>query len=509
MEVILPALILVPLAGGALAAAAARLSPAASRWVALAAMAATLLLALLLWGQNDFAQLAASEAGRPQWLLEYRAEWIPRLGIGFHLGLDGLSLLLVLLTAALGVLSVGCSWREIQENVGFFHLNLLWNLAGVMGVFLALDLFLFFLFWEVMLVPMFLLIALWGHASGRRSPTYAAVKFFLFAQASGLLMLIAMLALVWVRYEAMGTVSFDYLDLLGTSVPASLARWLMLGFFVAFTVKLPAVPFHPWLPDAHSQAPTAGSVVLAGVLLKMGGYGLLRFSVPLFPQASADFAPWAMALGVAGILYGAILALVQTDIKRFVAYTSISHMGFVLLGIYGGSVMALQGAVVIMLAHGFATGALFMLCGALYERLHTLDLGRMGGLGRRLPLFATAFTFFSIASLGLPGLGNFIGEFLALLGTFPVAPRLVVVAASGLVLAAGYSLVLLGKVLHGPAREGELAADLTGREQLMMGAMMAALLLLGLYPQPVLEAARLPLTLLASAGQIALAGGLP
>jgi NADH-quinone oxidoreductase subunit M len=504
----LPALLALPLAGGIAAAIAARRSAAASRWVALLAMAATLWLAASLWNEVGLGDLAAGRQGSPSFPLEYRAEWIPRLGIGFHLGLDGLSLLLVLLTAGLGVVAVACSWREIQESVGFFHLALLANLAAVIGAFLALDLFLFFLFWEAMLVPMALLIALWGHASGDRSPTYAAVKFFLFSQASGLLMLLALLGLVWQHHAATGVVTFDYLDLLGTPLAAGAARWLMLGFFVAFAVKLPAVPFHPWLPDAHSQAPTAGSVILAGVLLKMGGYGLLRFALPLFPEASRALAPAAMVLAVLGIFYGAFLALGQSDVKRFVAYTSVSHMGFVLLGIYGGTLLALQGSVVVMLAHGLSTGALFALCGLLYERLHTRDIACFGALGEALPRFATTFMFFSIASLGLPGLGNFVGEFLTLVGSFRRAPAAVVAAAAGLVLAAVYSLHLVQRSLHGVAVEREPLPDLDGRERAMLAALAAGLLLLGLYPQPALEAARAPLATIAAISQ-GIGGGLP
>ncbi|MEQ1438074.1 NADH-quinone oxidoreductase subunit M [Fontimonas sp. SYSU GA230001] len=494
---LLPALIAIPFVGGLVAWYAERLSLTWPRWIGLLSMSATMLLALWIWSQADVPGVIPAH-GTPAWLIEFRADWIPRWGISLHLGLDGLGLLMILLTGALGALSVACSWREIQQYVGFFHLNLLWNLAGVMGVFMALDLFLFFVFWEVMLVPMYFLIALWGHSShGGRSRVYAATKFFIFTQASGLLMLVAILALVWLHKENTGQWSFEYTDLLYTP----LAHWqevlLMLGFFVGFAVKLPIVPLHPWLPDAHSQAPTAGSVDLAGVLLKTGAYGLLRFVLPLFPNASQDFAPVAMALGVVGILYGAKLALVQTDIKRLVAYTSVSHMGFVLLGIYAGSALALQGAVVLMLAHGLATGGLFVLCGELYERLHTRELGKMGGLARRAPHYATALMFFALASLGLPGLGNFVGEFLVLTGSFPVSPWATALAATGLILAAVYSLYVVQRALHGPAATDAPVEDLTSREKLMMALMMGALLLLGLFPQPVIDLARGPLVQIA------------
>ena len=319
--------------------------------------------------------------------------------------------MLILLTLGLGVMSVIASWSEITERVGFFHFNLMLTLAGVIGVFLALDLFLFFFFWELMLVPMYFLIAVWGHE--RR--IYAAIKFFLFTQGSGLLMFAAIVALALINYRQTGTLTFDYFALAKTQLGSTTQMWLMLGFFIAFAVKLPVVPFHTWLADAHTEAPTAGSVILAGLLLKTGAYGLLRFAVPLFPAASATFAPVAMTLGVIGILYGAMLAFAQDDMKRLVAYTSISHLGFVLLGIYAGNALALQGAIVQMLAHGLSTGALFILVGALQERLHTRDMRQLGGLWSTAPRIGAIGLFFAIASLGLPGLGNFVGEFLVLL----------------------------------------------------------------------------------------------
>nr|WP_248679324.1 NADH-quinone oxidoreductase subunit M [Sinimarinibacterium sp. CAU 1509] len=495
---LLPALVLIPFVGGLLAWYSERLSLTWPRWIGLLSMAATCAIALWIWGHAEVPAIVP-DARAPHWILEYKLSWIPRWGVSFHFGIDGLGLLMVLLTGVLGVLSVACSWREIQQYVGFFHLNLLWNLAGVMGVFMALDLFLFFVLWEVMLVPMYFLIALWGHSSTAgakrgHSRVYAATKFFIFTQSAGLLMLVAMLALVWLHQQATGQWSFNYHDLLYTPLTHAQEYALMLAFFVAFAVKLPVVPLHPWLPDAHSQAPTAGSVDLAGILLKTGAYGLLRFVLPLFPHASRDFAPIAIGLGVFGILYGAKLALVQTDIKRLVAYTSVSHMGFVLLGIYAGSTIALEGALILMLAHGLATGGLFILCGELYERLHTRELGQMGGLARRAPHYATAVMFFALASLGLPGLGNFVGEFLVLVGAFPLRPWMTMVAALGLILAAVYSLYIVQKVLHGPPADARPVEDLTARERLMIGAIIVSLLVLGLFPQPVLDLARGPLT---------------
>lgn len=491
---LLPALIWIPLLAGVLAWASERVSADLPRWISVAALGLTCVIALMIWRDAETPALLATAADEPAWMLEYSTAWIPQWGISFHLGIDGLGLLMVLLTGALGLFSVLCSWSEIQKRVGFFHFNLLWNLAGVMGVFLALDLFLFFVFWEVMLVPMYFIIALWGHTGANgRSTTYAANKFFIFTQAAGLLMLVAMLALALVHHAGSGQWSFDYVDLLKTEMSAGVEYMLMLAFFIAFAVKLPIVPVHSWLPDAHSQAPTAGSVVLAAILLKTGAYALLRFVLPLFPAASQEFAPVAIFLSVLGILYGAKMALVQTDIKRLVAYTSISHMGFVLLGIYAGGTLALEGAVMLSLAHGLATGGLFILCGALYERLHTRELSRMGAIARRAPQYTTAMMFFSMASLGMPGLGNFVGEFLVLTGSFGPFPWFTAFAALGLILAAIYSLYVIQLALHGAPADDTPVADLNAREKLTLGALMIGLLLLGLFPQPALDITRAPI----------------
>ncbi|MBI3172039.1 MAG: NADH-quinone oxidoreductase subunit M, partial [Hydrocarboniphaga effusa] len=298
------------------------------RWIALGTMVLALIITLWLWASGDYS--LSGIGAEPKWALEFQRPWIERFGISFHLGLDGLSLLLIVLTGLLGLMAVACSWKEIAKNTGFFYLNLLWNLGGVVGVFLALDLFLFFFFWEMMLVPMYFLIAIWGHDSpGGRGRVYAATKFFIFTQASGLFMLLAILGLVWANHQGSGAWSFDYEVLLNTGMSDQVQWLLMLGFFLAFMVKLPVVPFHSWLPDAHSQAPTAGSAVLAGILLKTAAYGMMRFALPLFPEASAGFAPVALSLGVAGIVYGAFLTFAQDNIKRLVAYSSVSHMGFV------------------------------------------------------------------------------------------------------------------------------------------------------------------------------------
>jgi len=363
---ILPGFILVLMVAGLLAWMAAERSPLLARWISLVAVSINFVAALLVWIGSDETQ---------PWLLHFSVPWIPTFGISFHLALDGLSEMLLLLTFFLGAISVIISWNEIQNRVGAYHFCLLWVLAGITGVFMAMDLFLFFFFWEIMLIPMYFLIIIWGHENSR----YAAFKFFIFTQASGLLMLLAILGLYFVHGNQTGDYTFDYFQLLGTQFTDGVGMWLMLGFLAAFAVKLPVVPFHSWLPDAHSQAPTAGSLILAGLLLKTGAYGLLRFILPLFREQASAIALWAMALGVLGIGYGAILAFSQTDLKRLVAYTSVSHMGFIMLGVFSINELALQGVVVQMIAHGISTGALFIVAGFIYERIHTRDITAMGG----------------------------------------------------------------------------------------------------------------------------------
>jgi NADH-quinone oxidoreductase subunit M len=485
---ILPWLILIPFIGGLLCWQGERFGPTLPRWIALLTMSLETALGLWVWSTGTFSY-APMPGADPTWALEFKHMWIERFGISVHLALDGLSLLMILLTGLLGVLSVLCSWKEIQRNVGFFHLNLMWILGGVVGVFLAIDLFMFFFFWEMMLVPMYFLIALWGHSSadGKKTRIYAATKFFIFTQASGLIMLVAILGLVLVNFNQTGVITFSYAELLKAKLSNSTEYILMLGFFIAFAVKLPIVPLHSWLPDAHAQAPTAGSVDLAGILLKTAAYGLLRFALPLFPNASAEFAPIAMTLGLIGIFYGAFLAFAQTDIKRLIAFSSVSHMGFVLIGIYSGSQQALQGVVVQMLAHGLSAAALFILSGQLYERLHTRDMRQMGGLWNKIAYLPAISLFFAAASLGLPGTGNFVGEFLILLGAFVATPWISSIATTGLVFGSVYSLIMIHRAYFGPSKSDDVLKGMDGRELTMVLGLAVLLVLLGVYPQPVLD----------------------
>ncbi len=474
-------LIIIPLLGGIAAWILDRKGSTASRWVSLAALIVDAVMLASVWSQTTI----NVDPNRGGWFVELNVSWIPQLGINLHLAMDGLSLVLAALTLFLGIISVVCSWTEIRERVGFFHLNLLWILAGILGVFLSLDLFLFYFFWELMLVPMYFLINIWGH----ENRVYASLKFFIFTQAGGLLMLLSILALYFIHGKETGYYTFDYSLLLGTSVTPKASFLIMLGFLIAFTVKLPAVPFHPWLPDAHTEAPTAGSVILAGLLLKTGAYGLLRFVLPLFPGSAASIAPAMLILAVVGIIYGAVLAFGQGDLKRLVAYTSVSHMGFVLLGIFAGSPTAISGAVMQIVAHGVSTGALFILVGMIQERIHTRQMDRMGGFWASVPRLSGIGLVFALASLGLPGFGNFVAEFMVLIGSFRTHGAVTIIAASGLVLAAIYSLWIVQRVFHGEKREGLGLVDLSARETGMMAAMIVVILWLGVFPRPVLSTA--------------------
>ena len=464
------------LTGGLLCWLMAKWNAALTRWIALLAVLTDFVLMCNVWMQQK------SSVGTGSWFIDYKAEWIPSFGIGFHVALDGLSTIMLMLTLFLGSLSVLCSWNEIKQRTGFYYFNLLWTLAGISGVFVALDLFLFYFFWEMMLVPMYFLIAIWGDSNRR----YAAYKFFIFTQAGGLLMLIAILALYFIHGAQSGVYTYDYFSLLNTKLEPSVAKWIMMGFMIAFVIKLPMVPLHNWLPDAHSEAPTAGSLILAGLLLKTGAYGIIRFVLPLFPQASADIAWVAMLFGVIGIVYGAMLAFAQTDIKRLIAYTSVSHMGFILLGIFAFREMAMQGVILQMVAHGISTGALFVLAGMLKERLHTRDIAQMGGLWTSMPAMGGVAMLFTMASLGLPALGNFVAEFLILAGAYLSNIPLTVIATLGLVFSALYSLRLMQKVFLGQPT-GKTFSDLSTREFVIMAALSISIIWLGLYPQPVID----------------------
>ncbi len=466
-----------PLAGGLAAWLSARLDGRLPRTVSLVTLIIDFLLVAYLW-------LASTNNGpQGRWLAEFNVPWLAGPGVSFYLAADGITVVLMALTAFLGCMATLCSWTEIRERQGFFYLCLTWVLAGVLGVFMALDLFLFYFAWELMLIPMYFLISIWGHEDRFR----AALKFFVFTQLSGLFMLAAILGLYFIHARETGLYTFNYAALLDAAGDSPLAMAMLLCFLAAFLVKLPAVPFHTWLPDAHTQAPTAASVILAGLLLKTGAYGLFRFAVPLFPAAAQDAAPALAILGVIGILYGAVLAFAQSDMKRLIAYTSVSHMGFVLLGIFAGNELAFQGALIQIVSHGLSTGVLFILVGAIQERIGTRELDRMGGLWSVAPRLGGATMFFAIASLGLPGLGNFVAEFMVVLGTYQQNSTLAVPAALGFVVSTVYALWMMHRAFFGENREGWKVPDLTVREMTVVALMAVPLLWLGLYPQPFID----------------------
>lgn len=469
-------LVLLPLAGACLCLGLGRWKTAC-RAVGLVTSLAVMGLAIWL-----FVLLRLSAAGSAEYLLHESYAWIPRLGARIDLGLDGLSLILVLLTAFLMVVGVWVTWGREKTRAPLFYALLLVMESGILGVFLALDLLLFYLFWEVMLIPMFFLIGIWGHA--RR--IHAAVKFFLFTLAGSLLMLLAILGLYLLHAQQTGVYSFALGDLLATRVPAAWAGWLYAAFLLAFAVKIPLVPVHTWLPDAHTEAPTAGSVILAGLLLKTGVYGLIRFGFPLFPGPAQASLPWLAVLALAGLYWGAWAAFRQEDAKRLVAYSSVSHMGLLLLGLASADPIGVEGALLQVVNHGLTTGALFALVGMIDARAHTRRLSELGGLWARAPVLAGFFLFFALASMGLPGLNNFAGEFLVLVGAFRQSPWLGALGAVGMVLAAAYMLRLMQGVLWGPPRgEGAGARwpDLSFGEGLVLVPLAVLVVWLGLHPE--------------------------
>jgi NADH-quinone oxidoreductase subunit M len=439
------------------------------------------LLVTLITFVLSVALLAQFKTGEAAFQFVSHREWIPQFGVGYTAGIDGVSLWMVMLTTFLMPLGVLASWG-ITSRVKPYFAFLLALETGMLGVFSSIDMFLFYLFWEAVLIPMYLLIGMWGYE--RR--IYAAMKFLLFTLVGSLLMLIAILALA---FAAEGHLIFDYRTLLGTSLSITTQRLLFLGFFASFAVKVPLVPLHTWLPDAHTEAPTAGSVMLAGVLLKMGAYGLIRFAIPLFPDAAREFVPLMMVLAIVGILYGALVAIVQRDLKRLVAYSSVAHLGFIVLGIFVGTIQGMSGGILQMLNHGLSTGALFLLVGAIYDRRHTRQIADFGGLARSIPILAGIFLFVLLSSIGLPGLNGFVGEFLILVGTFFRYRWWVIPAAFGIVLAAIYLLWAYQRVFQGEVtrEENRGLRDIDLREAAMLAPVIALIVFVGVYPQPFLD----------------------
>src|SRR5689334_3593044 len=420
--------------------------------------------------------------------------WIPSIGAGYYLGIDGISFLLIMLTTLLGWISILSSWTAIEERVKEYYIWFLILQTGMLGVFMALDFFLFFVFWEAMLVPMYLLIGIWG---GPRK-LYAAIKFFLYTLLGSVLMLLGVLFLYFHHHTVTGLYTFALPELYKTApqIPFHSAVWLFFAFFLAFAIKVPMFPFHTWLPDAHVEAPTAGSVILAGVLLKMGTYGFIRFSLPFFPNVvmNSTVRGWMIGLSIIGILYGALVSLMQKDMKKLVAYSSVSHLGFCTLGIFALSPLGLSGSVLQQINHGISTGALFLIVGVLYERRHTREISEYGGISNVMPLYATITMIMFLSSMGLPLLNGFVGEFTILQGTFVENWRWAAWAIPGVVLAAAYLLWLYQRVFFGPVTnpKNEKLHDLTPRELLTFAPLVIMALWIGLYPKPFFEILETP-----------------
>ncbi len=471
---LLTLLVVAPVAGLTVIAAIGREREALIHRLALATSLVVFALTLVLWARFD--------AGSADFQFVERHTWIPSFGIAYVVGVDGISLFLIVLTGFLTPLALLSSWESIHTHVKAFAMFVLALEAAMIGVFVALDLFLFYVFWDAMLVPMYFLIGIWGYDNR----VYAAIKFMLYTIAGSVLMLVAILALGYYHGIAGGTgvPSFDLLRLYGLEIPRGLQFWGFLAFAVAFAIKVPLFPFHTWLPDAHVQAPTAGSVILAGVLLKMGTYGLVRFAFPLFPDAALFFAPYLGIAAVIGIIYGALVAMVQPDLKKLVAYSSVSHLGFVALGISAMNLQGVQGAVYQMLAHGVSTGALFLIVGMLSDRRHTRLIKEFGGLKQVLPKFSSAFLVVTLASIGLPGLNGFVGELLILVGAFRWDPRLAAFAATGVLLSAVYMLWMFQRVNYGPVTKEANASlpDLTMRERFTLWPAVAVTIVMGVFP---------------------------
>jgi len=413
--------------------------------------------------------------------------WIPDYGINYYLGIDGLTLLLVLLTTFFTPICVLACWEDIQKSIREFLICLLFLETGMIGVFISLDLFLFYVFWEVMLIPMYLLIGVWGNPARR---IYAAVKFFIYTMLGSVLMLVAILYLYFQYHAATGIYSFNIFDLYNTVLPRSTQLWLFLAFSLAFAIKVPVFPFHTWLPDAHTEAPTVGSVLLAAVLLKMGAYGFLRFCLPLFPNAALDYGAWLfLTLGLIGIIYGAWVCIVQKDLKRLIAFSSVSHLGFVMMGIFAFNAIAMKGAILQMINHGLSTGALFLIVGMIYERRHTRNIEEFGGLARVMPAFATVFLIVTLSSIGLPGLNGFVGEFLILQGTFMNYKIFAILGASGVIFAAVYMLWMFQRVMYGEVTNprNQVLKDLSRREWAVLLPVLLLIFWIGLYPTPFLR----------------------
>ena len=470
-------ILFLPLAGAFVLLFVPKQNEDAIRWIANIVAFAGFIVSIPLWFWYN--------PQNPEFQFVERAAWIPSVGAEYFLGVDGFSVLLILLTTLMGFIAILSSWNAITERVKEYYIFLLVLQTGMLGAFMSLDFLLFFLFWEVMLVPMYFLIGIWGSANR----LYSAIKFFLYTLVGSVVMLLGILALYFYNHQVTGVYSFDVTQFHKLNVPADLQWWVFLAFFLGFAIKVPMFPFHTWLPDAHTDAPTAGSVILAAVLLKMGTYGFIRFSLPILPEATRTFAPMVAFLCIVGIVYGALVALAQKDWKRLVAYSSVSHMAMVMLGMFALNPVGITGSIVQQLNHGISTGALFLLVGVVYERRHTREISEYGGLSKVMPVYAAVFLVMTMSSIGLPTLNGFIGEFLILQGVFVDSKMWAAFAASGVVLGAAYMLYLYQRTMFGKIEnpKNEHLPDLSLREFATFAPLIVLAVWIGLYPKPFLD----------------------
>jgi len=474
---LLSIILFTPLAGALILLLINKKNENAIRWVANIVTLIGFVISVPLWYRYQ-------PSGADFQLVE-RAPWIPSIGAEYFLGVDGLSTLLILLTTLMGFIAVLSSWTAITERVKEYYIFLLVLQTGMLGAFMSLDFLLFFLFWEVMLVPMYFLIGIWGSANR----LYSAIKFFLYTLVGSVVMLLGILALYFYNHSLTGVYTFDVTAFHKLSVPFNMQWWIFLAFFLGFAIKVPMFPFHTWLPDAHTDAPTAGSVILAAVLLKMGTYGFLRFSLPILPDASRHFVPMIVVLSIIGIVYGALVALAQKDWKRLVAYSSVSHMAMVMLGMFALNPVGITGSIIQQLNHGISTGALFLIVGIVYERRHTREISEYGGLSKVMPVYAAIFLIMTMSSIGLPTLNGFIGEFLILQGVFVASKVWAAFAASGVVLGAAYMLYLYQRTMFGKIEnpKNERLPDLSHREFATFAPLLVLAVWMGIYPSPFLR----------------------
>ncbi len=481
-------LLLTPIAGSLLILFLKEENPKLIRWLGFLISIAAFIISLFVYFGFD--------ASAADFQFQDKILWIKSLNVSYFVGVDGISLLLILLTTFLTPLTLLSSWKAIEKKVKMFTFMMLFLETGMIGVFMSLDMFLFYIFWEAMLIPMYFIIGIWGG----EQRIYASVKFFIYTMFGSLLMLVAIIWLAVYASGPLGSFTTNLLDLykVGPSVPREIQSWMFFAFLLSFAIKVPIFPLHTWLPDAHVQAPTAGSVILAGVLLKMGTYGILRFCLPLFPQSAVYYAPFISMLAIVGIIYGALVAMVQPDMKKLVAYSSVAHLGFVVLGIFAMTEEAVQGAVIQMINHGLSTGALFLLVGVIYERTHSREIAYYGGIAKLIPVYCAVLMITSLSSIGLPGLNGFIGEFLILLGSFKSSVLnswwFTVFAASGVIFAAVYLLWMYQRVVFGTVKNPELQnklTDMTARELIVIVPILIFIVWIGIYPSTFLDMTRL------------------